>query len=113
MEIFDVSKKKTTQKIYSFEEVSGSNINLTSEQLHSIVVTGYGDATYNSRRGLLGGLGVGGQIAYHLFNIDSHSSKLGASGVRLLRKAKWHSQHYDPESDYSDSSHMLNHFTDR
>ncbi len=51
---------------------------------------GFGDVTYNSRRGILGAIPVAGRIAYHLFNVDANASN--ADGiVKLSRKTKWSS----------------------
>lgn len=52
-------------------------------------MTGNGDATYNTRRDLLGAISIGKEITYHLFNVtysDYHSR------VKLLRKSSWPSQ---------------------
>ena len=49
---------------------------------------GYGDVTYNARRGFLGAIPVGSKITYHLFSIGSRGL-MGDFDVKLLRKTKW------------------------
>ena len=95
LEVFNVSRKGRSEKIYSFEEVSGSNLIV---KIHSspLLATGYGDVAYNPRRNILGAIPVGGKIAYHLYNFDN--SKVGNS-VKLTRKSKWHSQYNNGESN--------------
>lgn len=56
------------------------------------VVTGYGDITYNSRRGILGTISVSGKISYHLYTIDTNPSQMNNS-VKLCRKSKWHPEY--------------------
>ncbi len=57
-----------------------------------LLVVGFGDVTYNSRRSILGAIPVAGRIAYHLFNVDAKASNAGDI-VKLKRKSKWHSQY--------------------
>lgn len=45
--------------------------------------------TFNARRGLLGAISVGGEIAYHLFGIEHRGHNSISSQVKLLRKSKW------------------------
>lgn len=59
----------------------------------SLIVTGVGDVTYNSRRGLLGAISLNGKIAYHLYNIEFISAQKSGYSGKLLRKSKWHSQY--------------------
>lgn len=56
------------------------------------LVTGDGDVAYNSRRGILSAIPLGGKVAYHLFKIDSYPSKIDDT-VKLCRKSKRHSQY--------------------
>ena len=46
--------------------------------------TGYGDITYNSRRGILGAVPLDTTISYHLFNVDSNASKTNNDIVKLF-----------------------------
>ena len=102
LEIFDVSQKGQPKRIYSFEEVSGSQffieiisqIHDTNDQISS--ETGHGDVTYNSRRNILGAIPVGKTIAYHLFNIDPNASS-AKDIVKLHRKSKWPTQYCTQE----------------
>ena len=91
LEVFDVSRKGQARKIYSFEEVSGSRI---IEKIYLIIysslVTGYGGATYNPRRSILGAIPVGGKISYHLFNFCTPKN---GNLVKLIGKSRWHSQY--------------------
>ena len=59
--------------------------------------TGYGDITYNSRRGILGAVPLYGKISYHLFNVDSNASNTNDI-VKRTRKSKWHSQQSNHQS---------------
>lgn len=111
MAIFDISKKVAT-KIYSSEEISGGNVNShTSNQKSkyyrdgiqiklfplitpcvifinfSLLGVGGGDITFNARRNILGSVSVGGEIAYHLHNIEYPGQK-GSPRVQLLRKSR-------------------------
>ena len=94
MAVFDISKKDQIKEIYSLEEVSGSRIIFFLYLLNNYIFslgTGYGDITYNSRRGIFGAVPLYGKISYHLFNVDSNASK-SKDIVKLIRKSKWHSQ---------------------
>lgn len=62
--------------------------------MSSHLVTGTGDVTYNSRRGILGAISVGGKISYHLYSLAT--SKAGDI-VKLIRKSRWHSQYHAKE----------------
>lgn len=112
LEIVDIPKKGFVRKIYSFEEVIGCNIScliysarrmklrasylvvVSSPNLKwcsFLLVTGPGFAAFNPNRNVLGAISLGGEIAYHLFNIDFNAS-LGKYNVKLLRKSKWHTE---------------------
>ena len=52
---------------------------------------GNGDVAYNPRRNILGALSLEGQIAYHLFSIDTHPLVVDQT-VKLLRKTNFPSQ---------------------
>ena len=87
LEVFDVSRKGQPKKIYSFDEVSGGRI-FAKIHLIIILVTGYGDVTYNPRRSLLAAIPVGGKITYYLYNFTSGKTcNIG----KLIRKVKWQS----------------------
>ena len=109
MVVFDISKKDQIKETYSLGEVSGGRIiifllYLLNNYLFSLG-TGYGDITYNSRRGILGAVPLYGKISYHLFNVGSHVSKTNDI-VKLIRKSKWHSQ-YGKHQSYIDTSNLL------
>lgn len=53
-------------------------------------MTGYGDLSYNARRGILGAISLEGKIAYHLYNINPWNTD---DTVTLSRRTKWHSQY--------------------
>ena len=55
----------------------------------SSLVTGNGDVTYNSRRGILGAICVEGKIANHLFHINGNPSKIDHAVAKLCRKSSW------------------------
>ena len=93
LEVFEVSLKGQARKIYSFEEVAGSNKATPSSILYSLSPlpgTGYGDPTYNSRRSILGAIPVAGQISCHLYTFAISKSD---DIVKLIRKSRWHSQY--------------------
>ena len=90
LEVFDVSRKGQVRKIFSFEEVSGGRF-LVKIYFILILDPGYGAVTYNPRRSFLSAIDVEGKIAYHLYNVAT--SKAG-NIVKLIRKSKWHPQHY-------------------
>ena len=95
MAIFDISKKNQTKEIYSLGEVSGGIIIFYLHLLNNFIFsldTGFGDITYNSRRGILGAVPLNKKISYHLFNVGSNASKT-KDIVKLIRKSKWHSQY--------------------
>ena len=78
MEIFDISKKGTAQKIYSFEEAPKCNnklvllfnhLTLKTNAYYSLAM-GWGDITYNSRRNIIDALSIRGKTDYHLLRID-------------------------------------------
>lgn len=93
LEIFDISKKEQAVKIYSLEEVVGSNIPFNDSMNCIIaVVTGYGDVTTNMRRSILGAISLQDKIAYHLLTIDAASFK-NDEIVKLSRKSQWHPQY--------------------
>ena len=92
--VFDVSRKGQAKKIYSFEEDSGDRILVKIYYTLIILVTGYGDVTYNPRRGFLGTIPVTGKIAYHLYNFTTEKA---GNIVKLIRKSKWHSQYNSKE----------------
>ena len=88
-EVFDISQQEQPKKIYAFEGVKGGISTLSIDLISlSVTETEPGDVTYNSRRNLLGAIPSGGQIAYHLFNIEYNALKSNYS-VKLLRKSKW------------------------
>ena len=62
-------------------------------------MTGYGNVGYNTRRGILAALPLGGKIAYRMFQIGANSSKAEKNTVKLCRKSKWHSQYSTHESN--------------
>ena len=101
MSIVDISKNDQIREIYSLGEVSGCIIiffylYLLNNYIFSLD-TGYGDMTYNSRRGILGAVPPYKKISYHLFNVDSNASKT-EDIVKLIRKSKWHSQQRNHQS---------------
>ena len=49
----------------------GSSLNKIYLIFSPLLVTGYGDVTYNPRRNFLGAICVGGKIAYHLYNFGT------------------------------------------
>ena len=49
---------------------------------------GYGDITYNARRGFLGAIPVGSRITYHLFSIG-FGCVMRDFEIKLVRKTKW------------------------
>jgi hypothetical protein len=59
-------------------------------------VVGWGDVSYNSRRGILAAIPAAGRIGYHLFNVDAKASN-DDDIVKLSRKSKWHSQYRTEE----------------
>ena len=59
-------------------------------------MTGSGDVAYNSRRNVLGVMGVGGKIAYQLYNFDTSKSD---GIVKFNRNSRWHSQYSTKESN--------------
>ena len=63
-----------------------------NNHLSPLLVTGYGDLTYNSKRNLFGAMCQSEKTAYHLFsfNTDSVNAK---DVVKLSRRSKWHSQY--------------------
>ena len=65
-----------------------------------VIVTGYGDLTYNTRRNLLGAISVGGKITYHLFSVNTNCVNVKES-IKLMRKSKWHSQYSNEESKFN------------
>ena len=94
MAVFDISKKDQIKEIYSLGEVKGSIIIFDLHFLNNCIFslgTGYGDITYNSRRGILGAVPLDKKISYHLFNVDSNVSKTKDT-AKLIRKSKWHSK---------------------
>ena len=95
MAVFDISTKGQIKEIYSLGEVSGERIiNFYLYLLNNYIFslgTGFGDITYNSRRGILGAVPLYGEISYHLFNVDSNASQINDI-VKFTRKSKWHSQ---------------------
>lgn len=111
MEIFDLSQK-TVKRIDSFDRVLGGKRKLLLEfarktlslvllflskpfllsLIHGIMLeTGFGDVTYNSRRGLLGAISVEKETAYHLYHVG-YSSQKNNYCVKLLKKSKWQPQ---------------------
>lgn len=62
---------------------------LTIRNNYFLLVTGFGDVTYNARRNILGAISVTGKIGYHLFNIATSKTD---ETVKLIRKSKWHPQ---------------------
>ena len=93
MAIFDISKKWEPKEIYSFGEVYGGNVdNFLLIINYPLAVTGVGDVTYNSRRNMLGGICLGGGVAYHLWNIDANASRVDDI-VKLSRRSRWHWQY--------------------
>ena len=93
--VFDISKNDQIREIYSLGEVSGCIIIFYLRRLKNYIFsqgTGYGDITYNSRRGILGAIPLDQKISYHLFNVGSNASKT-KDIVKLIRKSKWHYQY--------------------
>lgn len=97
MEIFDLSKKGHMRKVYSFEEVLGSKIGFRCASVILLLDAGWGDVAYNMRRGILGGIPIGGRIAYHLFLVDENASRTDEI-AKLCRKSKWHYQYRNASS---------------
>ena len=89
--MFQTKDKK--KKIYSFEKVSGSSI-LIKIHLIIILVTGYGDVTFNPRRSILGAISIGGEAAYHLYDFATGKADIIA---KFIRKSRWHSQYSTEE----------------
>ncbi len=72
---------------------------------HIIILTiiipievGYGDVTYNSRRGILGVIPSTERIVYHLFAINAGASNT-KDIVQFNRKSKWYSQYNTREGN--------------
>ena len=63
--------------------------------------------TYNPRRHILGAMPLKGKISYHLFTVDTYTSKTEAM-VKLSRKSKWHSQHRTSDTCNSAVTIILN-----
>ena len=57
-----------------------------------VLVTGFGDLTYNTKRNLLGAISISNEIAYHLFSVDINGLNIKGS-IKLIRKSRWHSQY--------------------
>ena len=89
LEVFDVSRRGQARKIYSFGGFFWGRI-ILKIQLIIILGTGCGDATHNSRRGILGAIPVTKRIAYHLYDVATGKA---SNIVKLIRKSKWHSQY--------------------
>lgn len=87
LEVFDISKKEEIKQVYTLYEVSGGD--------DDPYVVGEGDITYNPRRNLLGAIPIGGQLAYHLFKINTDAAKTSKPEdiVKVVRQSKWHSQY--------------------
>jgi hypothetical protein len=58
----------------------------------TFLVTGNGDVAYNPQKKILGAISLSGEIAYHLFSIDTNASK-NENVVKLCRKSKWYPQY--------------------
>ena len=56
-------------------------------------MTGCGDVAYNLRRSFLAAVSVEGEIAYHLFHVDTHSPAVTEKTVRLARRSKWQTEY--------------------
>ena len=106
LEIFDVSQKGQPKRIYSFEEVSGSQcfikiIFLFITPIYQFPIeTGNGDVTYNSRRNILAAIPVTGKITYHLFSVDPNASN-SKDIIKLNQKSKWRAQIRTQEGNQS------------
>ena len=95
MSVFDISKNNQIKEIFSLDEVSGACIIIMLPSFLNNCIfslgTGYGDITYNSRRGILGAIPLEKKISYHLFGVCPNASKT-KDIVKLIRKSKCHSQ---------------------
>ena len=102
MEVFDISTKIKSKKIYSLGEISGGKFNQFSifncSNTCLLLVVGNGDVTYSTRRNLLGAVSVEKQIAYHIFSIDTGES-IDKNIIKLIRKSKWHPHYSDEDSN--------------
>ena len=88
-------KKENRERFILLKKLMEVACSFFDEMVNFIIkVTGYGDMTYNSRRGIFGAIPVGQKIAYHLFKMDTHLSQVD-DAVSLCRKTKWHSQYRD------------------
>lgn len=107
MQIFDISQRSRARIFYSFEEVFGGKHLFRTTNNLPCLVTGFGDVSFNPRRGLLGAMSVFGEIAYHLFSIDLNPSKVSDPSVRLCRKSKWPSQLNAADSEQSKKALLI------
>lgn len=110
LEVFDISQKGSPRKVYAFEEVLGSILLIlfSSKMKHWLSAIGHGDVTFNPRRNILGAICVGGEVTYHLFKVNSHSSKNDDAAVELYRKSKWHPEYHTFKSHIAFSSIFMN-----
>ena len=95
IEVFSVANKGRPEKIYSFEEVIGcklATLDHSNKYFLTVVVTGFGDLTYNTKRDYFGAVNVGGKIAYHLFSANTNALNT-KEAIKLIRKSKWHPQY--------------------
>ena len=66
------------------------------ELFFSFQGVGWGDVTYNPRRNILAAISISGEVAYHLFSIETTAGKRNYS-AKLLTKAKCHPQHNESD----------------
>ena len=97
--IWHIKKRSNQGNLFSWRTLRMYNYFLPSCLKNCIfsLGAGFGDITYNSRRGILGTVPLCEETLYHLFNVDSHASKT-KDIVKLIRKSKWHSQQSNHQS---------------
>ena len=92
--IWYIKKKSNQGNLFSWWSLRRAYNYFSPSYLNNCIfslATGHRDIIYNSRRGILGAVPPEPKISYHLFNVDSHTSKT-KDIVKLIRKSKWHSQ---------------------
>ena len=62
--------------------------------------------TYNPRRKILGAISLKGKVAYHLFSVDTETSKT-KDIIKLCRKSKWHAEYRTSDQGNLKSLHIL------
>lgn len=72
-------------------------------------MTGIGGVSYNSKRNLLGGVSLQGEISYHLWQIDNEAT-ITQDIVKLNRKSKWKSENkIEDKTSTSDQQYIDRH----